>query len=268
MITLYADAMAVHKRMRMVLEEVGKACGGVLSGVRLKEPAQPLKKMSRVVQKSAFDPDNANGATDMVLDVVRDMIEVTSLSAAATVVEQLLKTAEIKVVRMKDRFSYATPDGWRDVLVNFQLVDDENCHVMEVQIVHKAMQTARSQLPGHFVYSRVRSATELLTKIGIRDKWDRPTRAKSLAEARDWTFSQLLSIGVCSFADLLVCGYDKQTLLKEGWQIQQLGPSHLPHVRPPPAPHPPPAAPSLIPRRVPASCARLQSTTRSSRAPT
>ena len=80
------------------------------------------------------------------------------------------------------------------MLVNFKLVDDENCHVTEVQIVHMAMQAARSQLPGHVVYSTLRGASELLTTMGISDKWDRPTRAKSLARARGWTSRQLLSV--------------------------------------------------------------------------
>ena len=46
-------------------------------------------------------------------------------------------------------------------MVNFYLKDDPNRHICELQLVHQRMLVARSSMPGHAVYSRLRNAIEI-----------------------------------------------------------------------------------------------------------
>ena len=49
----------------------------------------------------------------------------------------------IQVVRIKDRFTHPSPGGWRDVMVNYVVVNDRHRHVCELQITHEKMVVQR-----------------------------------------------------------------------------------------------------------------------------
>ena len=63
---------------------------------------------------------------------------------------------------------------------NFVLVDDPNQHVCEAQLVHKKMKLQRTEQDGHAYYGRVRVATEVLEKLRLLAKSERPQRIKEL----------------------------------------------------------------------------------------
>ena len=128
--------------------------------------APGLKKVPRIIEKSAlqFGPDK--GDVSCVKDVVRAMVVVQRMDQVALVVEQLRRRKDIVVVRLKERFVAApSAGGWRDLMVSFYLrADAERKHICELQVVHEMMLAARKGLPGHVVYGRVRNAMELLER--------------------------------------------------------------------------------------------------------
>ena len=68
----------------------------------------------------------------------------------------------IRLLRVKERFlSAPSAGGWRDCMINLTLAcpgapELSHTHVCEVQLVHDMMKSARSGLPGHMIYDRVR----------------------------------------------------------------------------------------------------------------
>ena len=130
-------------------------------GVELTIPTT-LKRASRIVEKVQLDPKTP-GSPRRVFDVVRGMIVCQSLGSIASVVAAFTQSAEISLVRAKERFlSRPSGGGWRDYMLCFYLDKDPNRHICELQIVHKSLLMARKGLPGHAVYNIVRNATELL----------------------------------------------------------------------------------------------------------
>ena len=192
---LYCDALAVRERARSALEVVAKSCDAELS------EKMPLKRMARAIEKAEL---TSNSSPERLLDIVRDMLIAQSMSEVGEVVQRLMACDVIELVRLKDRFEFRASGGWRDVLINYRVIGDEKKHICEVQVVHRDMYLARSQLPGHAVYSHVRIAVELLESIGMQHKWNRLHQAKRLADERGWDSHRLLSMGVCQFPDLPV----------------------------------------------------------------
>ena len=68
-----------------------------------------------------------------VFDVVRGMIEFTSMKDMQKAVQALLESDEITVLRLKNRFGNPTDGGWRDVMINFWINGDRNKHICEVR---------------------------------------------------------------------------------------------------------------------------------------
>ena len=68
-----------------------------------------------------------------VFDVVRGMIEFTSMADMQKAVQALLDSDEITVLRLKNRFGTPTDGGWRDVMINFWINGDRNKHICEVR---------------------------------------------------------------------------------------------------------------------------------------
>ena len=102
---------------------------------------------------------------DGVKDVVRDMLVVPTCQAIGELVRAFCECAEIEIVRVKNRFANPSPGGWRDVLLNYVVRQDESRHVCEVQLVHATLLTARKGLPGHAIYNVTRTARELLNRM-------------------------------------------------------------------------------------------------------
>ena len=95
-----------------------------------------------------------------IFDFVRDMFEGDDMEALAELLDLIAKSDEIEVVRVKDRFSYPSPGGWRDAMINYRVKGHQ--HICEVQIVHSKMLVARKELGGHEEYAAERSAREIL----------------------------------------------------------------------------------------------------------
>ena len=162
-ITLLKDAAAVRPLFQKLVSKLAGLNKVPPTTVLQFDPTR-LKSVVRIVEKAALRPDTI-GACDCVCDIVRAMLVVHSLWQAACTAKMLLSEQErgnICIVRLKDRWTRPTPDGWRDLMVNFYFVSDEHCHICEVQIVHSVLLMARKDLPGHTVYVQVRNARELL----------------------------------------------------------------------------------------------------------
>ena len=176
--TLLVDAVRAKPSFEVIVEELATSVSGAkLEMVRVGakdrhgKETSGLKKLQRVVEKALLKPvgDATVGETDSVLDVVRAMIVVKDFGVLAAIVDGLktLSDAElVDVLRLKNRFKEPSPGGWRDLMVNLVILSDERRHVCEIQIVHEMMLTARKGLPGHAVYNKVRTAQELVERLG------------------------------------------------------------------------------------------------------
>ena len=68
-----------------------------------------------------------------------------------------------RIARAKERFYLSpSPGGWRDLMLNFHIEVGGVSHICELQVVHETLLKARSGLPGHAIYGRVRNASELI----------------------------------------------------------------------------------------------------------
>ena len=130
--------------------------------VELSLPAG-LKSTARIIEKSQFRVDAPPGTVDGVFDVVRGMLVAPSMAAVAAVVQAFASNSRVVLTRVKNRYddAAASAGGWRDLMLNFYLADDDAKHVCEVQVVHRQMLVAREGLSGHSIYNRVRNASEL-----------------------------------------------------------------------------------------------------------
>ena len=142
--------------------EFTRGCGDLNGDVTSDVPAWHLRSVAG---------ESRLGDCGCVLDVVRGMIVVIvgdTLSALAAVYDRLLKHPKLWLVRQKERF-FESPSagGWRDLMANFFLLHPDTgavtC-VVEIQLCHSKMLTARKDLPGHLVCGPVRVAAELLER--------------------------------------------------------------------------------------------------------
>ena len=81
--------------------------------------------------------------------------------------EALLGCAAFIVVRGKDRWTWPTPAGWADLMVNVKLVDDPHELIYEVHIVYKKIMATRKDHHGQSAYANARVAMEILEKVGL-----------------------------------------------------------------------------------------------------
>merc|ERR1711934_1195506 len=74
---------------------------------------------------------------------------------------------QIRIIKVKDRFSTPTSGGWADAMVNFCFAHgDDTHHVMELQLQHAQMLVVRKEGKAHDRYNSFRSAFELLESVG------------------------------------------------------------------------------------------------------
>lgn len=166
-VKLFQDGAKVRPRFAVVVEEglyqkLQAKRSKAIAGARF-TVCKTLKDAIRLCEKIAFCGDATS-----VSDMVRAMIVVQSMAGVDAVLEMLLELEAdgvIVIVRLKDRFCTSPSDGgWRDLMVNFFIVDDKTKHICELQVVHEKMLTAREGLSGHAIYDRVRTAVALLNK--------------------------------------------------------------------------------------------------------
>ena len=95
-----------------------------------------LKATKRILEKSFLsrkDPGNA----ERVCDIVLCMVVVKLMAEFVELLEELVLRAargEIVIVRIKDRIQHPSA-GWRDVMVHFYLMGDNNKHICEVGLL-------------------------------------------------------------------------------------------------------------------------------------
>ena len=161
LLQLYIAAAEIKPRFDSELEKIAKASKGVFKRSSLKHLYRTLEKMA--MKQSG---DRNLGRADSVLDIVRCMLEYKTMAAMAAGVRALEKCKNVKVIRVKDRFSAPTPGGWTDVMVSVEIKGDSSKHVCEVQFVHKSLLAVRKDMGGHDEYAVYRSVAELLEVHG------------------------------------------------------------------------------------------------------
>lgn len=137
----------------------------------------PLKGKERANEKvhTPVEKDGYGGDWTKLLDVVRGTIAVDSLEDVKKVVGKLKETGMELARAPKDRFTKATPVGYRDIMMNVKL---PNGMVAELQVNVKSMLAAKEE--GHKPYEVMRS---ILAK-------DDPSDADNKAYQEAWEQSQ------------------------------------------------------------------------------
>merc|ERR1719271_352561 len=91
------------------------------------------------------------------------------MAGLAEIADYILKSEQVTVCRLKDRFTNSSGAGWTDLMLNFYMNDDEDQHVCEVQLIHFKMLSQRTTQEGHGAYNVFRAASELLQHRNIRN---------------------------------------------------------------------------------------------------
>merc|ERR1719265_2831976 len=90
------------------------------------------------------------------------MIVCAHMDDLADVLNLLHTCAAVAIVRMKERFEESpTSGGWRDCMLNLYFKEDPHRHICELQLVHQRILVARTSMPGHAIYGRLRNAIEI-----------------------------------------------------------------------------------------------------------
>ena len=95
-----------------------------------------------------------------------------SMREIASVLEVINSSKSIEVVHFKDRFKNPN-SGWRDVMINYRITDDQlphSGHVCELQISLSRMLTARKKMNGHQAYQKERNSREILEFLKLQDQ--------------------------------------------------------------------------------------------------
>ena len=123
---IYTDAVGVKQLFRTIVEE---EIGGKLTRM-IKVKQGPLKELARVIEKSELRPDDP-GCSDVVCDIVRAMVECTSMKGVTAVLKRMLDLDDqglIEIKRVKDRYVQSpSPGGWRDTMINFTIAAPGSC---------------------------------------------------------------------------------------------------------------------------------------------
>ena len=163
---LYRTGRAVYDRFHAFIEGVVSVSSTGFVYKNHGERAK-MKGIYRILEKGLFKYNDSWKEGDeldlsQVHDVVRGAIVDTRIAGLADIAEHILKSDEVTVCRVKDRFSEPSSSGWTDLMLNFYFNDDNEVHVCEVQLVHYKMLSQRTTQEGHGAYNTFRSASELL----------------------------------------------------------------------------------------------------------
>ena len=202
---LYIQAAEVRDNFNSFLRAIGEKTRATV------DLPDELKNISRVFEKIMFDPDN-QGSCEKIADIVRAMLSASSMKMVAEIVMAFLESDEVVIVRVKDRFvEKASPGGWRDLMINFYMANDQQRFVCEVQVVLEKMLVARKGLGGHDGYDQSRNAREVLERLGALDPAKRWERAAHLRE-----------VDCVGAPELVHLGYEVKDMLKAGYEASEI----------------------------------------------
>ena len=137
--TLYAEATKAEPEFNSLMGELQAQLGGELL-------MRPEMKTPESVNRKALNPDDYNGDYSRVVDVLGGSLIFETEDDLLRAVESLRD--DNRIVRIKDRWSKSTPEGYRDYLLNVRL---PNGYVGELQIHHKAIIAVKNSI-GHDFY--------------------------------------------------------------------------------------------------------------------
>jgi hypothetical protein len=136
----------------------------------------PLKRLYRVIEKMLRAGNDLEVAA--IMDVVRGTITCDSNATIRKVLKKLGEDRSITICKVKEGYSKYEFGNWVDVKVIFYLnplygADGERIqenwterqHKCELQIVHRLMSYARTNMGGHKTYSRYRGLGETITAL-------------------------------------------------------------------------------------------------------
>ena len=104
---LYVQASEAKRPFDKLVRKLGEE-----TGAKVDLPDQ-LKRISRVFEKIFFDAKNPR-TCEKITDIVRAMLTATSMKQVAKIAMAFLESAEVVIVRIKDRFvEMPSPGGWR-----------------------------------------------------------------------------------------------------------------------------------------------------------
>jgi hypothetical protein len=171
--------LLVHARA--VTERYDKLLNGVCQRAGATPHVCKNKGLFRILEKLALAKPVRHPSC--VQDVVRGMVECTTLAKMAVVLRTLRDLdSELEVngvtgglddpiciTRCKVRLSPegVTSGGWSDIMVNFYFTTDPNQHVCEVQLVLTDLFLVRKEMGAHKMYAIFRAALELCEAVGI-----------------------------------------------------------------------------------------------------
>jgi hypothetical protein len=137
----------------------------------------PIKKLYRVVQKMLRAGNYVECAA--IMDVVRATFMCDSNEVIRKVLESLGKDESITICKVKEGYSNHKTGAWVDVKIIFYLNPvfgadgkeriqepwNERKHKCELQIVHRLMSHARTDMGGHKIYSQYRGLGEAIVAL-------------------------------------------------------------------------------------------------------
>jgi hypothetical protein len=137
--TLYAEATKAEPEFNSLMGELQSQLGGELL-------MRPEMKTAESVNRKALNPDDYNGDYSRVVDVLGGSLIFETEEDLLRAVESLRD--DNRIVRIKDRWSKPTPEGYRDYLLNVRL---PNGYVGELQVHHRAITEVKNSI-GHELY--------------------------------------------------------------------------------------------------------------------
>jgi hypothetical protein len=137
--TLYAEATKAEPEFNSLMGELQSQLGGELL-------MRPEMKTAESVNRKALNPDDYNGDYSRVVDVLGGSLIFETEEDLLRAVESLRD--DNRIVRIKDRWSKSTPEGYRDYLLNVRLPGG---YVGELQVHHRAIMEVKNSI-GHDFY--------------------------------------------------------------------------------------------------------------------
>jgi hypothetical protein len=164
--TFMCEAAIAHERVTNMIQAFTKDKDG-------REPLKAkLKVAYRVIEKALksmsgpLEKLEEQWAYEKANDCARGAIECSGMKQCIECLQwfsSLHKEGQMVLLKVKDRFSGPTDGGWSDFLVMFLFPGGVGGRVpCEIQIVHKALMTARTGMGAHDAYDGFRAACETL----------------------------------------------------------------------------------------------------------
>ena len=161
---LYRQAVQAHSYYNKVCKRIAKQ-------TKAEWHPGPLKKMFRILEKAEHvqleGDDRLSFGCSKIFDIVRGTLIYDTLGdekgGVLCGIRALFECPELKIIRVKDRFSEPTSAGWRDVLLNARMVLSNGLvlpHIVEVQLHQRDLREERMNVGGHYIYERHRALFE------------------------------------------------------------------------------------------------------------